>query len=196
MSFTDMTDVPDGLTTDAFVLRPITADDAEIDYAAVMESREFLRKWEQSSWPEDDFTVEANRKDLEGLEKRHDARSTFTYTVIDAAGTRCLGCVYIVPTDSRMFASATISAVDGRQWNDYDAVVYFWVRKSELAARTDRTLLDELRRWLSHEWTFTRTLFVTNEEFTQQVNMIEETDLRLCFTIAEPGNSGKGRAYA
>jgi hypothetical protein len=31
------------LRTEEFVLRPIVADDAELDYAAVMETREYLR---------------------------------------------------------------------------------------------------------------------------------------------------------
>ncbi|MDF2510059.1 MAG: hypothetical protein K0Q52_3918, partial [Microbacterium sp.] len=43
--------VPAGLRTSEFVLRPITADDAERDHAAVMETRDDLRLWEQSTWP-------------------------------------------------------------------------------------------------------------------------------------------------
>ena len=62
---------PTGLETPRFVLRPILATDARLDYDAVMESREYLRKWEQSTWPEDDFTVDANREDLAKLEQRH-----------------------------------------------------------------------------------------------------------------------------
>ncbi|HEU4849283.1 MAG TPA: hypothetical protein VFS93_02625 [Terrimesophilobacter sp.] len=84
MSFTDPNEpVPPGPRTDEFVLRPIVADDAELDHAAVMETREYLRLWEQSTWPEDDFTVEANRKDLVGLEQRHAAHRAFTYTVLE-----------------------------------------------------------------------------------------------------------------
>ena len=40
------------------------AADADMDYAAVMEGREYRRTWDQSTWPADDFTVAANRKDL------------------------------------------------------------------------------------------------------------------------------------
>ena len=53
--------VPHGMRTEDFVLRPILASDAERDHAAVMETRVELRLWEQTAWPEDDFTVEANR---------------------------------------------------------------------------------------------------------------------------------------
>ncbi len=88
MSFADPAEpVPEELKTDEFALRPIVADDAEMDYAAVMETREYLRLWRQSTWPEDDFTVDANRKDLIDIEQRHAAHRAFTYTALDPDGT-------------------------------------------------------------------------------------------------------------
>ena len=187
--------VPEGLTTNDFILRPIVAADAEMDYAAVMESREYLRTWEQSSWPEDDFTVDANREDLEKLERRHASREAFTHTVINPAGTECLGCVYIFPSDAQMFAGASITAVGNRRWDDYEAAVYFWIRKSRLATETERSLLDALRTWLEQDWSLGGHLIVTNEKFTQQVDLIEQTDLQLRFMIEEPDKPGRYLAY-
>ena len=189
-------DAPQGLTTDGFVLRPIVAADAALDHAAVMESREYLRTWEQSSWPEEDFTVAANREDLEKLEQRHSDREAFTYTVMNPAGTECLGCVYIFPPDARMFATARITAVGDGLWSNYGAAVYFWVRKSRLATETDSVLLDALRTWLEQDWSLGDHLIVTNEQFTQQVDMIEQTDLQLRFVFEEPDKPGKYLAYA
>ena len=188
-------DVPESLTTEEFVLRPIVAADAELDHAAVMESREFLRTWEQSSWPEDDFTVAANREDLEKLERRHASHLAFTYTVLDPAGTECLGCVYLMATDARMFTGARITPVGDHRWDDYDAAVYFWVRRSRLAAGTDRALLDALRTWLARDWGLGSHLFVTNEQFAQQRDMIEHTDLQLRFEIEEANKAGRYLAY-
>jgi hypothetical protein len=196
MLFTTMDQAaPDRLVKDDFILRPITADDAELDHAAVMESREYLRGWEQTGWPEDDFTVDANREDLEKLEQRHAAREAFTYTVTNPAETECLGCVYLMPTDARMFAGARITPVGDRRWEDFDATVYFWVRRSRLGTATDRSLLDALRAWLADDWSFKGHLIITSELFTQQVESIERTDLRLRFTIEEPGKPGRYLAY-
>src|SRR5687767_2807519 len=103
--------VPASLKTGAFVLRPITAGDAALDYAAVMESREYLRSWEQSTWPEDDFTVAANGVDLAKLERWNSDRLAFTYTVLDPTESECRGCVYIFPTNASMFQKAEISPV-------------------------------------------------------------------------------------
>jgi hypothetical protein len=187
---------PSGLTTDEFVLRPILATDAELDYAAVMESRDYLRTWEQTSWPADDFTVAANREDLEKLEQRHTDRIAFTYTVMNPAGTECLGCVYLMPTDARSFAGARITPVGDDRWDDYAAAVYFWVRRSRLAAQTDRVLLDALRSWLARDWSLGGHLIVTNEQFTQQVELIRQTDLQLRFEVEEPDKPGRYLAYA
>ncbi len=188
-------DVPEGLATSDFVLRPIVAADAELDYAAVMESRDYLRFWEQSSWPADDFTIAGNLEDMEKLERRHANREAFTYTVMNPAGTECFGCVYFMPSDARSFTRASITPVGNRRWDDYDAGVYFWIRKSQLAAEMDRSLLDALRTWLSDDWKFLHHLFVTNEQFAQQVDMFEKAGLQRSFEIAEPGKPGRYLAY-
>ncbi|MDQ2655390.1 MAG: N-acetyltransferase, partial [Chloroflexota bacterium] len=143
---------PAELRTDEFLLRPIRATDAEADYAAVMESREFLRPWEQSGWPEDDFTVDANRQDLAKLERRHADGESFTYTVLDAAGSQCLGCVYLFPTSAPMYARPQIAATGGEAWSAYELAIYFWVRTSRLADGLDQRLLAALGPWLAQEW--------------------------------------------
>ena len=135
---------PSGLETGAFILRPIVASDAELDYEAVMESREFLRKWEQSTWPEDDFTVEANREEMVKMERRHASREAFGYTMMNLDQTECLGCVYIFPPDANWFSDADVTAVDADQWSDCDVMISFWVRKSRLPEGMDRLLLDSL----------------------------------------------------
>lgn len=187
--------IPEGLSTEEFILRPILATDAELDFAAVMESKDYLRTWEQSAWPEDDFTVAANRADLENLEQRHANRQALTYTVMNPEESECLGCVYIMPTDARMFAGATIAPIGDLEWDEYDAAIYFWVRRSALAAQTDRRLLDALRIWLARDWNLRRHVFVTNEQFTQQVDLIGQTDLELRFTIQELNKPGTYLAY-
>jgi hypothetical protein len=187
--------VPAGLRTDRFFLRPIVAGDAEADYGAVMETREYLRLWEQSTWPEDDFTVEANRKDLVDLEQRHGERRAFTYTVLDPDGTKCLGCVYVFPTSATFLAKSTVTPVGADDWADVDAVIFFWARLSGLETGLDEELLAALRAWFTEEWKFERAVYVTNEQFTQQVDLIDRTDLTLKFELIEPGKAGKYLAF-
>jgi hypothetical protein len=187
---------PAGLRTREFILRPLLPSDAELDYQAVMESREFLRKWEQSTWPEDDFTIEANREDLAKAERRHVDGDAFTYTVMNLDQTECLGCVYLLPPDAKMFTGAHVTALGADHWSDCDATVFFWVRLSRLPERLDRTLLDSVISWLEQEWAFTAPVIVTNEQFDQQVDMIEEAGLRRRFEVKVPANPGLYLAYA
>lgn len=192
MSFTDPNEpVPAGLATEEFVLRPITAADAEPDHVALMETREHLRLWEQSAWPEDGFTVEANREDLAGLERRHAEHRAFTYTVLAPGGAECLGCVYVFPTTAAFLARSTVTALAEEAWQDVDAVVYFWVRASRMETGMDQRLLAALRAWFDGEWGFGRTVYVTSELFEQQVELLRRTDLGVRFELVEPGKPGK-----
>lgn len=187
--------IPTGLTTHEFTLRPITADDAEIDFAAVVETREHLRLWEQSTWPADDFTVEENREDLVGLEQRHSEHRAYTYTVLDPGGTESLGCVYVFPTTASFLQKAAVTPVGDDRWDDVEAVVYFWARLSGMETGMDGRLLAALRDWFADEWKIERAVYVTNEQFTQQVELIERTDLQLRFTLVEPEKPGTYLAY-
>lgn len=171
-------------------MRPIRASDAVRDHAAVMETRQQLRLWEQSTWPDDDFTVEANRKDLVELEERHDAGRAFTYTVVDPTDAECLGCVYIFPTTATFLTKSTVTAVSDDAWADVDAVIYFWVRASQMAKGLDDRLLAALRAWMREAWESERTVYVTNEQFEQQVDLLTGTDLVVRFTLREPGKPG------
>jgi len=187
---------PPELISPHFYLRPITAGDAEQDFAAVMESREYLRFWEQSTWPRDDFTVSENRDDLKSLELRHMQNAGFTYTVLDPAQQECLGCVYLLPADAPSFTTAAITPLDGAAWGQREAAVYFWVRKSQVALRMDAVLLEALRGWLESEWDLGGHLFVTNEQFGQQVGLFEASGMLPHFKIEEAGKPGAYFAYA
>jgi len=187
--------VPDELHTEQFTLRPITAADAERDHAALMETRVQLHLWEQSTWPADDFTVEANREDLVDLEARHRGGRAFTYTVVDPADTEALGCVYVFPISADFLTKATVTPTGDRHWDDVDAVVYFWMRASATQQGLDASLLAALRTWFREVWKTERTVFVTNEQFTQQVGLLDETDLALEFELVEPDKPGRYLVY-
>jgi len=185
-----------GLTTDEFFLRPIRASDASRDYDAVMETRVDLRIWEQSSWPEDTFTVDANRVDLADLEQRHADGRAFTYTVLDPGDTECLGCVYIFPTTATFLTRAAVRPVaDGAHWEKVEAVAYFWVRESRLASGLEARLLAALRKWLETEWGLEHTVFVTNEQFGRQVALLDDAGLHVEFELREPDKPGAYLVY-
>src|SRR3954465_8832025 len=78
-------------------LRPIRADDVDIDYPAVMGSQD--RLWamfgEVWGWPPPTMTFEQDRADLARHEREIAAHESFNYAILDEAETELFGCVYV-----------------------------------------------------------------------------------------------------
>jgi RimJ/RimL family protein N-acetyltransferase len=119
-------------------LRPIRADDVDIDFPAVMGSRERLwaKYGEAWGWPPETMTPEQDREDLAHHEQEIADQVTFNYAVLDAGETELLGCVYIDPAE------------------DADAVSSWWVVDKEAGGPLERALDELVPRWLSDVWGF------------------------------------------
>jgi hypothetical protein len=169
--------IPAGLRTNEFVLRMLRASDVELDYDAVISSREQLLLKSGGTWPREGFTLQENLADLQAHERDFQERSGFTYTVMNLTETECLGCVYIYPLLAllqRVHASPERLARVG----DYEARVWFWVRSSRLADHLDVRLLAALRRWLASEWAFARVVFSVNASETDHLRLLQQAGLR------------------
>ena len=88
-----------------------------------------------------------------------------------------------------------MTALGDEQWADVEAVVYFWVRTSRMQQGLDERLLAALRAWFRDEWKTEPTVFVTNEQFTQQLGVFERSDLHRRFELIEPGKPGTYLAF-
>jgi len=124
-------------------LRPIRESDVEVDYPAVMGSRERLwaKYGEAWGWPPADMTYDADRRDLAWHEEEIAAHASFNYAVLDADETELLGCVYIDPPSE--------NAPEGA-----DAVASWWVVDREVGGDLERTLDELVPRWLDQRWRF------------------------------------------
>jgi hypothetical protein len=142
--------LPDGFVTPARLdlptghhLRPIREADIDLDYPAVMGSRERLwaRYGDAWGWPPATMTYEADREDLARHEREIAAQETFNYAVLDEAETELLGCVYIDPPESE---------------GDGDAVVSWWVVDGHAGGALEAALDEAVPRWLTEVWGFRR----------------------------------------
>lgn len=124
-------------------LRPIREGDVDIDYPAVMGSRDRLwAKYGQIwGWPPADMTYEADREDLAHHEDEIAGHISFNYAVLNHEETELLGCVYIDPPDDR--------APEGA-----DALVSWWVIDREAEGELERALDEVIPRWLEERWGF------------------------------------------
>jgi hypothetical protein len=124
-------------------LRPIREADVDIDYPAVMGSRERLwAKYRDAwGWPPATMSYEADRVDLARHEAEIAAHETFNYAVLDEAETELLGCVYIDPPDARSPAGA-------------DAMVSWWVVDEHHGGELERAVGEFVPGWLADTWRF------------------------------------------
>lgn len=127
-------------------LRPIRESDVDIDYPAVMGSRE--RLWARYGvawgWPPATMTYEADKEDLKRHEVEIAAHESFNYAVLDADESELLGCVYIDPPEG-----------DGTA----DAVVSWWVVDDEVDTDLERALDAFVPAWLTEVWPFANVEF-------------------------------------
>jgi hypothetical protein len=118
-------------------LRPIRADDAEIDLPAVMGSRDSL--WEVYGgpwgWPPETMTLEADRDDLQHHADEMEAREGFNFAILDAEETELSGCVYIYPSAE-----------------DADADVSWWLVDAQRGGELEHALDATLPTWFRDAW--------------------------------------------
>ena len=130
-------------------LRPIRADDVDVDFPAVMGSRD--RLWriygEAWGWPPATMTVEEDRADLARHEREIAAHESFNYALLDEDETVLLGCVYVDPSEKAADADA-------------DAEVSWWVVDRLVGTEVERALDAFVPAWLAERWPLRRPRYV------------------------------------
>jgi hypothetical protein len=131
---------------DGYHLRPIRAADVDLDYPAVMGSRD--RLWsifgEAWGWPPATMTYEQDLEDLARHEGEIEAHQSFNYALFNADETALLGCVYVDPPEK----------------TGADAEVSWWVIDRYTGTDLERTLDEFVPRWINDSWPFERPRYV------------------------------------
>ncbi len=151
----------------------------KLDFDAVMESKEFLRRWSNSSWPEDEFRLEDNLRDLEWHFEEFKELTAFTYTILNHSKTRCWGCIYIRPVESIQ----SLTQNDLSKLQPYQFFVSYWVipeiRNTPVETQVFTTLLD----WLLTKWQFPSVLFASNRQIPEQNKLYQNNKMALYLEI-------------
>ena len=127
-------------------LRPIRANDVDLDLPAVMGSRDRLwsiygAAW---GWPPAGMTREADLADLARHEAEIEAHESFNYALFDPDETVLLGCVYVDPPE-RTGADAEIS---------------WWVVDALVGTPLEGELDSFVPRWIAADWPLTHPRYV------------------------------------
>jgi RimJ/RimL family protein N-acetyltransferase len=134
------------VVSDGYHLRPIRAADVELDYPAVMGSRQRLwsiygQAW---GWPPASMTFQEDRADLARHQAENEAHRSFNYALLDDAETALLGCVYIDPPEKQ----------------GADAEISWWVTDDQAGTSLERALDALVPRWIASAWPFQRPRYI------------------------------------
>lgn len=161
LSFIDETFViPLSLDTEYFHVRVLEDSLAKLDFEAVMSSQKRLQGifGLGSKWPKINMSLEENIESLKIHKKEFESREAFAYSVFNHDKTKCLGSVYIDPSQSR----------------HYDCEIYLWVRDDSL--ELDSELFNDVLKWLSNDWPFSKIAFpgrcISWSEWKQQLKIV------------------------
>jgi hypothetical protein len=132
-------------------LRPIRAEDVDLDMVAVMGSR--ARLWsiygDAWGWPPATMTHEQDREDLARHAAEMEAHESFNYALLDTDETALLGCVYIDPPQ--------------KQWPEAggaDAEISWWVVDECVGTGVEAALDALVPRWIAEVWPLERPRYV------------------------------------
>ena len=133
---------PTALVSDHFRLEPLGPQHNEADHAAWTSSIAHVRStagFPDGNWPPPEgMSLDRNLDDLRRHAADFEARSGFTFTVLEPVTGDVIGCVYLYPSESP----------------DADVTVQSWVRASH--AELDVPLADAVAAWLAAEWPWER----------------------------------------
>jgi hypothetical protein len=133
---------PSVLVSDHFRLEPLGPQHNESDHAAWTSSIAHVRStpgFPDGNWPPPEgMSLDRNLDDLSRHAADFEARTGFTFTVLEPFTDDVIGCVYLYPSESA----------------DADVTVQSWVRASH--AQLDVPLADAVAAWLAAEWPWER----------------------------------------
>ncbi len=152
--------VPKELVEDNFVLRQLRTKDAQMDYDAVIKSRDNLLLKTFGDWPPNSFKVDDNINEIQVHEEDYHNRENFTFTILNPHQTQCLGCVYIGPYS--YFYELSNEARSQKVDCTGIAAVNYWTVEKLNELNFSQNFINKIYRWLSTEWHFRKVLFVAN----------------------------------
>ncbi len=171
--FTTQFDFPKELVTSTFCLFPTNQKFYQSDYVAVMNNREMLRIWSQSSWPEDQFTPEENKADLGQHIEDNTNHTAYGYMLYSPDKSRCYGSVYLNP----LVTIANNYHCTGNEveiLNAHHARVDCWIIDHD--SDLEKEIIASLMEWFKTTWNI-KVLFSARVGLDKRINIYRELKL-------------------
>lgn len=141
-----------------------------------MDSRDELRVWSDSEWPEDSFTPEADLEDLHMHIGEHDRDEAYGFSIFTPDERTLLGSLYlseVAPFLDNHAASPAEREVLARA----QVRVESWLRRGT-EGDFERQFLEAVRRWLAEAWWFGEVAYGSRRGAEAQRAVYEAVGLR------------------
>ena len=149
--------VPITLVTPSFRLHRQRPGDNLKDYGAVMASKALLRTWSDSSWPEDDFSLQHNAEDLAGHIEDFGRDLAYGFSLFTADESRLIGSLYLDPV-APFIDDYAVDEVTAARLSEFDVRLEYWLRRG-MGHAFEETFVRAVLAWLENTWWFQRPVF-------------------------------------
>jgi hypothetical protein len=173
--------IPEYFEHKGFCFEVLHPKHVELDFQALMKSKDFLHRWSNSPWPEDHFTVEDNLFDLEWHYAEFMEKIAFTYTILDQFKINCLGCIYIRPISS----ISSLSPEEKAKLEPFQFYISYWVITEIRNTQLEYEIFNGIRDWLRRDWKFQSILFVSNSQIPEQNEIHRNNQMVLFLELEE-----------
>ena len=174
-------DFPKHYSGEAVTIFPTNIEFAASDFDAVMASKEELRLWSDSDWPEDDFTVEVNKEDLQYHVEDNEEHCAYGFMLYDASKTTCYGSLYVNPINRDSFKNTK------SEMEQFDARIDCWIR-TDLEESLKIAIVKELTNWLNSKWPI-QWGFTARPTLPQYQNLYSKSGLKRSLTLVYKENN-------
>jgi len=164
---------PSGFRNELLCCFPTDVSYFASDYEAVMASKESLRLWSHSEWPEDTFTKEENKKDLQFHVDDNSAHCAYGYMLYNPEKTQCLGSIYVNPVES-LKKYYTIRDGSNSLLETMDARIDYWIRDCPFERNFE--LSKAILEWIQVDWNI-RAGFTARERMTTRMQVYQKLNL-------------------
>lgn len=169
---------PQSLITDSFQLFPTDIEFYQTDFEAVMKSKEMLRIWGLSNWPEDSFTPEENKEDLKHHVQDNSDHAAYGYMIYSRDSKTCLGSLYVNPLPP-VKENYHVSEIDKSLLDQFDARLDYWVTSG---SGLESLITEGLITWFTETWNI-RPLLSAREGLVERLEIYEELQLKKCLHL-------------
>lgn len=177
--------VPAGLQGDGWLLRPLQMETAILTYEAYLTCPHLPLSGDDCCHEVAAYTWPDHMQRVEQLEQAQRSHRQFAYAILDAAGSRCLGCVLLRPIRPFLSRYQAPNHLLVRT-SDNTAMVTFGLCHT-LRQRPQRlALVRALHRWFLSAWEFDDHFFRLDPDDDQTVTAVEAAGLQPHFWMDVP----------